>query len=65
MNMIQVVKARSALGSLNSGYNVPEEMQAILVAAHDALLAYERTLPEEQAAAFSALAGPREDWEIA
>lgn len=26
---------------------------------------YERTRPDEQAAAFTALAGPREGWEIA
>ena len=65
MNMIQVVKARTALGALISGYNVPEEIQSILKSAHDVLLAYERTLPEDQAKAFAALAVPRESWEIA
>lgn len=65
MNMLQVVRARTVLGAINSGYNVPEEIQATLRAAHDALLAYERSRPMEQAAALDSLAGSRLDWEIA
>ena len=63
--MINVVKARAAIGNLLSGHNVPEEIQTQLSNIHDALLAYERSRPDEQAEAFKALAGPREDWEIA
>jgi len=65
MNMIQVVTARTNLGAILSGYNVPESALPVLMQAHDALLAYERTHPKEQAEAFAAIAGPREKWEIA
>ena len=64
MNITHVVRARSALGAILSGYNIPEEMLSTISQAHDALLAYERQHPQEQAAAFQELAGPREEWEI-
>ncbi|MBI4695557.1 MAG: hypothetical protein HY749_16190 [Gammaproteobacteria bacterium] len=64
MDMQKVVKARSALGAILSGPNVTEAIESALSAAHDALLAYERTKPTEQAEAFAALAEPRESWEI-
>ena len=64
MNITQVVRARSALGAILSGYNIPGEMLTTISEAHDALLAYERQHPKEQAAAIQQLAGPRADWEI-
>ena len=66
MNMTTVVKARGALGNILSGYNCPEDMQPLLQAAHDALLAWERDPDRatDRDAAFRALAGPREEWEI-
>ena len=65
MNMELTVLARTAIGAIISGHNVPEDLQGILLAAHDALLMHERANPAEQAAAFAALAGPAEEWRIA
>ena len=64
MDMINIVKARAAIGNILSGSGVPEEMQHTLQFAHDALLAYERTDTKAQAEAFAKLAGAREEWEI-
>ena len=66
MELSTVVKARTALNALLSGYNVPEEMQPLLMAAADAMLAYERQQSQaDRDAAMEANAGPREEWEIA
>ena len=65
-DMIAVVKARQTLSALLSSRSCPlsdSQTQAVM-AAHTALLDVEREGPELQAAAFAALAGPREEWEI-
>jgi hypothetical protein len=63
--MINIVKARVALGNLMISPDYPENLLGEIQALHDALLAEERKNPAAQAKAFAAIAGPRSDWEIA
>ena len=61
--MIKIISARMALFAAADAQGETDTAQ--LHAAAFALLEIERRYPELQAHAFKALAGPREEWEIA
>jgi len=55
------------MGKILSGPNAEatDAMLGVLADAYDALLAYERAYPLQQADAFRALENPNREWEIA
>lgn len=48
MQMIDIVRARCAIGTILCGHNVPEDLQKLLSASFDALLSEERGNPIDQ-----------------
>lgn len=65
--MISIVRARQALfaAAEDAAREEDEEARIEMQRLAHSLVALERRYPEAQAAAFSALAGPRHEWEIA